>query len=221
MARKVERLWVWQGDYRCYEYRLKVGSVKEETVYFAQKNNNLVLAFVFYKGDDGPTYYRSYDPAEENVNDVLIEILSGKEPQGSYNNNTDNSSSDSSDSDVNDGGSNNGSDSSSNSNTDSSIKDINKILSKSQLVLRVNKGTTLGADKLVYKSDKIERELNISTDSTINVVKDDTDKNEDTANWELSVSKTPGTLTVNGTSFNGSKDVNIDLEEEGTFWSDF
>lgn len=221
MARKVERLWVWQGDYRSYEHRLNIGTVEEEMVYFAQKSNNLVLAFVFYKGDDGPTYYRSYDPAEENVNDVLIEILSGKEPQGSYNNNTDNSSSDSSNSDVNNGGSNNGSDSSSNSNTDSSIKDINKILSKSQLVLRVNKGTTLGADKLVYKSDKIERELNISTDSTINVVKDDTDKNEDTANWELSVSKTPGTLTVNGTSFNGSKDVNIDLEEEGTFWSDF
>jgi hypothetical protein len=219
MARKVERLWVWQGDYRSYEHRLKIGTVEEEMVYFAQKSNNLVLAFVFYKGDDGPTYYRSYDPAEENVNDVLIEILSGKEPQGSYNNNTDDSSSDSSDSDVNNGGSNSGSDSS--SNTDSSIKDINKILSKSQLILRVNKGTTLGADKLVYKSDKIERELNISTDSTINVVKEDTDKNEDTANWELSVSKTPGTLTVNGTSFNGSKDVNIDLEEEGTFWSDF
>lgn len=221
MARKVERLRAWQGDYRCYEYLVNANLTKEETCYFAQKSNNLVLAFVFYKGDDGPTYYRSYDPAEENVNEVFIEILSGKEPQGSYNNNTDNSSSDSSDSDVNNGGSNNGSDSNSNSNTDSSIKDINKILSKSQLVLRVNKGTTLGADKLVYKSDKIERELNISTDSTINVVKDDTDKNEDTANWELSVSKTPGTLTVNGTSFNGSKDVNIDLEEEGTFWSDF
>lgn len=220
MARKVEQLQAWQGDYRCYEYLLKSNLVKEETAYFAKKTNSLVLVFVFYKGDDEPVYYRSYNPAEENINSVFIEILSGKEPQGSYNNNTNNS--DSSDSDVNNGGnSDSNSDSDSNSSTDSSIKDINKILSKSQLILRVNKGTTLGADKLVYKSDKIERELNISTDSTINVVKEDTDRNEDTANWELSVSKTPGTLTVNGTSFDGSKDVNINLEEEGTNWNEF
>ena len=70
-----KRLRAWQGDYRCYEYLLSANLTKEETCYFAQKSNNLVLAFVFYKGDDEPTYYRSYDPAEENVNNVFIEIL--------------------------------------------------------------------------------------------------------------------------------------------------
>lgn len=214
---KIEEARVYLTTTSLYNYLKENNKIEEGTIYFAKRTESLTYAYVFYPDTTGPVLYKVFDPSIQSINDVLIEIFSGKEPVGGVvDKDTDTTGG------INIDPSSAGGNSATGTTTTTTNSEINKILDKSSIVFRINKGTKRGADKLIYRADKIAKELNIGTDSTIKVTKEDTDKNEDTVDWQLSVSKTPGTLTVNGSKFDGSKDVELNIgENEGTYWDEF